>query len=58
MTQEELNDQQIAELEEILEMAKITEQKAKEMCELSTAIAWKYQKRMKEIREARKQVSK
>jgi endonuclease III len=58
MTQEKLNNQQIAELEEILEMAKITEQKAKEMSELSTAIAWKYQKRMQEIREARKQISK
>ena len=57
MTQEKLNNQQIAELEEILEMAKITEQKAKEMSELSTAIAWKYQKRMQEIREARKQIS-
>ncbi len=53
-----LNNQQIAELEEILEMAKITEQKAREMSELSTAIAWKYQKRMQEIREAKKQVSK
>ncbi|MGL4882966.1 MAG: hypothetical protein ACRC8K_18205 [Waterburya sp.] len=58
MTREKLNNQQIAELEEILEMAKITEQKAKEMSELSTAIAWKYQKRMQEIREARKQISK
>ncbi|MGL5076567.1 MAG: hypothetical protein ACRDBG_12205 [Waterburya sp.] len=58
MTQEKLNNQQIAELEEILEMAKITEQKAKEMSELSTAIAWKYQKRMQEIRKARKQISK
>ena len=57
MTQEKLNNQQIAELEEILEMAKITEQKAKEMSELSTAIAWKYQKRMQEIRETRKQIS-
>ncbi|MGL5943587.1 MAG: hypothetical protein ACRC2S_25125 [Waterburya sp.] len=58
MTRKKLNNQQIAELEEILEMAKITEQKAKEMSELSTAIAWKYQKRMQEIREARKQISK
>jgi biotin synthase-like enzyme len=44
-----LNQQQLAELEEILEMAKITEQKAREMCEMSTAIAWKYQKRIHEI---------
>ena len=55
MKQPELNEKQIAELEEILEIAKITEQKAREMCELSTAIAWKYQKRMQQIRTKRKQ---
>ena len=50
MTQTELNQQQIAELEEILAIAKVTEQKAREMSELSTSIAWKYQKKMQEIR--------
>lgn len=58
MTQAKLNDQQIADLEKILEMAKITEQKAREMCELSTAITWKYQKRMRKIRDTRKKLSK
>lgn len=55
MKQPSLNEKQIAELEEILEMARIMEEKAREMCEMSTAIAWKYQLRMQEIREARKQ---
>jgi hypothetical protein len=52
---ENFSDRQIAELEEILEMAKNAEQKAREMCELSTAIAWKAQKQMQKIRETRKQ---
>lgn len=53
MKPEELNEKQIAELEEILEMVKVTEQKAREMCEMSTAIAWKYQKRVQEIKKIR-----
>ena len=36
----------IAELEEVLEITKITEQKTRGNCELSTAIAWKYQKQI------------
>lgn len=44
---EKLNSQQIAELEEILDLARMTEQQAREMCELSTMIAWKYQKHIK-----------
>ena len=39
---------------EMLEHFKLAEQAAREMSELSTAIALKYQKRMREIREARK----
>ncbi len=39
---------------EVLELAKDAEQKARETSELATAIALKYQKRMQEIREARK----
>ena len=42
---------------EMLEHFKLAEQAAREMCELSTAIALKYQKRMREIREARKKWS-
>ncbi|MBC6481303.1 MAG: hypothetical protein GDA56_29630 [Hormoscilla sp. GM7CHS1pb] len=40
---------------EILEMVLAAEQKAREMSEFATAIASKYQKRMSEIRQARKQ---
>lgn len=40
---------------EILELAKDAEQKARETSELACAIALKYQKRMQEVREARKQ---
>ncbi len=45
-----LNDwqksEEIPELEEALEITKITEQKTRGNCELSTAIAWKYQKQI------------
>ena len=41
------------EMQELLELAKDAEQKARETSELATAIALKYQKRMREIREAR-----
>lgn len=40
---------------EILELAKEAEQKARETSELATAIALKYQKRMREIREGRRE---
>lgn len=40
---------------EILELAKEAEQKARETSELATAIALKYQQRMREIREARRE---
>ena len=46
MTQSELNEQNIEELEQILEMARITETKAREMSELSTQIAHKWQRRV------------
>lgn len=49
----ELPDQKI--LLEMLEVFKDAEVKAREMSELATAIAFKYQKRMREIREARQQ---
>lgn len=44
---EKLNSEKITELEEILDLAKMTEQQAREMCKLSTMIAWKYQKCIK-----------
>jgi len=40
---------------EILELAKEAEQKARETSEFATAIALKYQQRMREIREARRE---
>lgn len=53
ITMKELPDEKI--LLELLEMALVAEQKAREMSEFATAIASKYQKRMSEIRQARKQ---
>lgn len=38
---------------EILELAKEMEQSAREMCELTTQIAWKYQKRVQQIKVAK-----
>ncbi len=43
------------ELQDLLEMARIAAEKARETSELATAIAHKYQKRMHEIRLARTQ---
>ena len=40
------------ELAELVEMARITAEKARAMSELATAIAQKYQKRMHDIRQA------
>ena len=37
---------EVAELEAVLEITKITEQKSRGTCELATAIAWKYQKQI------------
>jgi hypothetical protein len=36
---------------EILELVKDFEQSSRELCELSTAIAWKYQKKVSQLRE-------
>lgn len=52
MTQPSLNAKQLAELAEILEIAIITEQKARKMSEMATAIAQKSQKRINEFRQA------
>ena len=41
------------EMLELLELAKDAERKARETSELATAIALKYQQRMREIREAK-----
>jgi hypothetical protein len=44
----ELPDEKI--LLEMLEELKQAEQAARELCELSTAIAWKYQKKVSQFR--------
>ncbi len=46
MIQPSLNENQLAELTEMLELAQITEQKAKELCELATKIDQKWQLRL------------
>ena len=51
MTQQPITEQ-LAKLVEIVEAAKIAEQKTREMSELATAIAQKYQKRLHEIGQA------
>ena len=45
MTQSELNEKQLAELGEMLELAKVTEQKAREINELAIAFEAKWKSR-------------
>ena len=52
MTQPSLNEKQLAELASILGLARITEQKARKMSEMATAIAQKSQKRINQFRQA------
>jgi len=40
----------------MLEQFKIAEQQAREICEISTEVALKYQQRMRELREAKQQI--
>lgn len=54
MTQSPMSDSQVAQLRELLELAKTTEQKAKELAELTLEIDRKYEKRLAQIRVARK----
>jgi hypothetical protein len=54
MMQSPLTDSQLAELKELLELAKITEQKVKKLADLTLAIDQKYEKRIAEIRVTRK----
>jgi endonuclease III len=46
MTQSSLTEEQQAKLAEIVEAARLAEQKAREMSELATAITQKYQRRL------------
>lgn len=52
MPQPSLNEEQLAKLAEIVEAAKIAEQKTRVRSELATAIAQKYQKRLRETKQA------
>ena len=52
MTEPSMTEAQQAKLASMLELAKITEQKAKELCEMGEAFAQKYEKRLREFREA------
>lgn len=54
MTQPSMSEQELAELTELLELAKITEQKAKELCDLTLEIDQKYEKRLAQLRVAEK----
>ncbi len=54
MTQFPMSDSQLAELTEVLELAKTTEQKAKELAELTLEIDRKYEQRLAQLRVARK----
>jgi Asp-tRNA(Asn)/Glu-tRNA(Gln) amidotransferase B subunit len=57
MTQTELNEQQLAELAEILEIAKITEQKARELNELAIDFEAKWKRRLEDRRNKKQQAS-
>jgi hypothetical protein len=57
MTQPELNEQQLAELAEMLEIAKITEQKARELNELAIGFEAKWKRRLEGRRNKKQQAS-
>jgi polynucleotide 5'-kinase involved in rRNA processing len=52
MTQPELTEKQLAELTEILELAKAAEQKAREMSEFAEALEEKWKRRLENRRRA------
>ena len=54
MTQPSLNEKQLAELTEILALARIAEQKTKDLCEFAEALDEKWRRRL-EGRQAKKQ---
>ena len=54
MTQPSMSEQELAELTELLELAKTTEKKAKELCDLTLEIDQKYEKRLAQLRVAEK----
>ncbi|MBW4576000.1 MAG: hypothetical protein KME08_12030 [Aphanothece sp. CMT-3BRIN-NPC111] len=52
MTQASLNEQQLAELDELLELARVAEQKLKEFSEESDKVAQKWQRKAEAKRAA------
>jgi hypothetical protein len=54
MMQSPMTDSQLAELKELLELAKITEQKVQKLADLTLAINQKSEKRIAEVRITRK----
>ncbi|MCL1468004.1 hypothetical protein [Argonema galeatum] len=54
MTDPLMTEKELTELAEILEMAKITEQKAKELCDLTLEIDQKYEQRLAQLKLDRK----
>ena len=54
MTDQLMTEKELAELAEILELAKITEQKAKELCDLTLEIDQKYEQRLAQLKLDRK----
>ena len=46
MTQLSLNEKQLVELAQMLELAQVTEQKAKDLCDLAMKIDKKWQRRL------------
>lgn len=55
MTQPELNEKQLAELGEMLELAKVNEQKARELNELAIAFEAKWKSRWEDRLAAKQQ---
>jgi hypothetical protein len=45
MTQSSLNERQLLELDEIVELAKITEQQSQELCDAAIAVSKKFKVR-------------
>ncbi|MCT7953063.1 hypothetical protein NG798_25015 [Ancylothrix sp. C2] len=54
MTQPSMSEQEQRELAELLELAKLTEQRAKELCDLTLEIDQKYEKRFAQLKVAEK----
>lgn len=54
MTQPSMSEQEQRELTELLELAKLTEQKAKELCDLTLEIDQKYENRLAQLKVAEK----